>query len=168
MNNITCHGQLSQKEFIMFRLFDSRKRLIIVSFPLFLLIFILLLLMNTVNINSFSGLSILLWSLVSTLLYYILVTIATYFVAKKGYQADPYTRRINTYFINEEYIFQQNERGEAKHIWKEIHQVFEFANMFIIYLAPTRAVVLPYRFFESNEDRKTLKEIMKQRVNKTN
>ncbi|RKD73150.1 YcxB-like protein [Sinobaca qinghaiensis] len=166
MENITCHGQLSQKEFVMLRLFDSRKRLVLISLPFFLLVFIFLLLMNLVDVYALSGLAVLFWSLAITLLYYALGICMMYFTSQKIYQKDPYTRRTNTYFINEEYVFQQNERGEAKHIWEEIHQVFEFANMFIIYLAPTRAVVLPHRFFESKDDREIVKKTMKQCVDK--
>ncbi|RKD69614.1 YcxB-like protein [Sinobaca qinghaiensis] len=166
MENVTFHGQLSQKEYTLFLLFDTRRRLVTTSIPLFLLLFIFLVLMDMVNVYSLSWLAVFSWSFILTLVYYVLAICTLYFSAKKSYQTDPYTKRYNTYSINEEFMFQQNDRAEAKHIWTDMHRVFEFADMFILYLAPRRALVLPHRFFESNKDKQAFEEILKQRVNK--
>ncbi|RKD69621.1 YcxB-like protein [Sinobaca qinghaiensis] len=166
MESVTCRGQVSKKEFMMFYLFHVRKRLAFQSFA-----FLLLLLISFTYLSSSTDIvrntfPVFSYSIVVALLYSAAQLGLTAFSAHKDYEGDSYIRRDVTHVINEELLIQQSNKGDKLNNWDDVHEVFTRKDKYLIYIGPYRAVILPFRFFASTKDRQALENIMKQRLKK--
>lgn len=98
-------------------------------------------------------------ALMSTVLYALLKR-----RARKEYKSDPLTKKEKIYAINEEGISYAIGESFAHYNWKDFRKVREYNNMFLFYVLPQRALLLPVRLFESPADVEKVRELIQKQV----
>ncbi|AGY82886.1 YcxB family protein [Carnobacterium inhibens] len=87
---------------------------------------------------------------------------------RKEYESDPLTKKEKLYVINEEGISYAVGGSFVQYLWKDFRKVREYKNLFILYVLPQRAVLIPFSLFESPQDVEKAKEIIKNQVDSRN
>ena len=104
-------------------------------------------------------------------IYVIMIAIGTslvYFILKrrsrKEYKSDPLTKKEKLYVINEEGISYAVGESFVQYLWKDFRKVREYKDLLILYILPQRAILIPFKLFESPEDIEKVKEIIQKQV----
>ncbi|WP_313466749.1 YcxB family protein [Carnobacterium sp.] len=84
--------------------------------------------------------------------------------ARKEYKSDPLTKKEKVYVINEEGISYAMGESFARYNWKDFRKVREYNNMFLFYVLPQRALLLPFRLFKSPEDVEKVKKLIQKQI----
>ncbi|RKD69605.1 YcxB-like protein [Sinobaca qinghaiensis] len=161
IDEVYCHGQVSKQEFVMYNLFHARKRFLISTASLFLLMWLLFaMLTNSTEMfgDNFPVLGI---SIFGGLVYVIAVFAFQKSIAKKTYEKDPTERMHITYFISAKEIFLQHEKGRRTFVWDDVYKAHIRKDKYLLYMGPHKALLVPFRFFESDKEKQAFEELMK-------
>ncbi|WP_369414031.1 YcxB family protein [Gracilibacillus salinarum] len=70
------------------------------------------------------------------------------------------------YTINNNGINQQVGRSNVFINWNDIVKGYEHKEMFCLYISSSKAILLPKRYFASNDDKLVFKKLVRQNTNK--
>jgi hypothetical protein len=86
---------------------------------------------------------------------------------RKEFKSDTLITNEIKYTINNNGINQEiNSKSNAFIKWEEILKGYEHGNMLRLYISRNKAIILPKRFFRSNDDLITFKKIIRNNLNK--
>lgn len=105
------------------------------------------------------------WELVVWILFMIVVGTAVLYLllkrrSRKEYNSDSLSKKEKLFIINEKGLTYVLGDTSAKYQWNDFRQVREHKNMFFFYLIPQRAVLLPFRLFESPQEVEKVKKLI--------
>lgn len=83
---------------------------------------------------------------------------------RKEYKSDPITQKEKGYVVNEEGITYIIGGSFTQYQWKDFRKVREYKSMLLFYILPQRALLLPFRVFETPEDVEKVKELIQKNV----
>ncbi|MBU9713977.1 YcxB family protein [Evansella tamaricis] len=72
--------------------------------------------------------------------------------AMKEYESDKRIKNEISYTFSGEGISQQTGRSNNFFEWSDIHLAREYEEMFLLYISKHKAIILPKRFFQLNDD----------------
>lgn len=85
--------------------------------------------------------------------------------SRKEYHSDPLSRKEKIYIFDEEGLSYAPGRSFAQLKWKDFRKVREYKKLFLFYTHPQRAILIPFRLFESQEDVEKVKQLIKEQMN---
>lgn len=86
--------------------------------------------------------------------------------AGREFKSDPLIKCEITYIISAQEIHQKIGRSNHYLEWKQIRKAYENNDMFRLYVSRAKAIVLPKRFFASEEEIQQLKLFITENLNK--
>lgn len=126
--------------------------------------YFVILLMTTKNYST-SGISVVAGTAValSAVLWYITrSSIAR--KSKKAFESDSLAKRPQSFLISDEGISYESESGTGQVKWEEIYKIGETASLFAFFVSSNRALIIPKRFFKSEEDKGFFKELARKHM----
>lgn len=165
-SSIVAKGNFTFKEYDQYASLQRRKLLI--TYIVLVIAVIGLLLRDTLFGANISW-NLSMWMLIATSAGMIAMgTALVYFVlkrrARKEYKSDPLTKKEKLYMINEKSISYAVGESFVQYLWKDFRKVREYKDLLILYILPQRAILIPFRLFESPEDVEKVKEIIQKQV----
>lgn len=151
-------GRLTYHDFKTYNLFHQKSTLI-AFFVLANLLFLLILATSTTFL--FSLLFALMLSTVTTIALRGLLL----FRVRREFNSDQLTKSEMRYMLNNNSIIQQSERSKMELTWSDVLKVRRCEDIFLLYVAKSKAVVLPQRFFSSKEDIYTFLDLIHRNMN---
>lgn len=82
----------------------------------------------------------------------------------KDFNSDPVTRGEYKFRITDAGIEQKKIKSESRFEWEDIRTVYRNKDLYRLYIARKRAIVIPARFFASEEDREAFEKIVSSHV----
>ncbi|PFA69794.1 hypothetical protein CN378_03230 [Bacillus sp. AFS015802] len=168
---LTVRGTLTFKEYKKFSSFHSRRWVIWFTLSTFILFFALSIyfLYNPGDIFSFGEMAAILFvsSTVSVFIsgiFFLYTKAVIRIKAKREYKSDQLIKQEIIYSISKDGINQNRGRSINYIEWNEIVFVREHSPMFLLYVSKNKSIVLPRRFFESIEEIKLFKQIIRENV----
>ncbi|WP_192988435.1 YcxB family protein [Carnobacterium mobile] len=168
-SNIIAKGNFTFKEYDQYTSLYRRKILLIYVVSVIVALGFLLRKTLFGSAASLDG------SLIISAFFLVVITLATtllYFMLKrrnrKEYKSDPMSKKEKLYIINEEGIAYTLGESFAQYDWKDFRKVRIYKNMFIFFIIPQRALILPFRLFESPEDIEKAKKLIQKQTHPSN
>jgi hypothetical protein len=168
---LSVSGTLTSKEYKKFSSFHTGKWIIWFVISTYILFFSLLsyLLYNPGDIFNFGEMASLLFvsstlSVLISLLFFLYAKGVIRIKAGREYKSDHLIKNEITYTFSEDGINQKRGRSINYIEWNQIVSIKEYPPMFLIYVSKNKAMVVPKRFFECDEERKLFKKIIKENV----
>jgi uncharacterized membrane protein (DUF485 family) len=158
---ITFGGTLSAKEFIRYNFYHSKKFII--------LYFWLILLMSLGFLGiKFSGQGIaltLIGSLITVVIGIPIFCIVIYFRARKEFNSDQLIKSEIQYVANDDGINQKRGKSNSYFEWNDIISSYEDKELFRLYVSKNKAIIIPKRYFSSEEDLLLFKRLITKHLN---
>ncbi|WP_066190353.1 YcxB family protein [Gracilibacillus timonensis] len=163
---IHASGTITYNEFQKYNSYHSKKTVIAISLFSFFSIVLLGIIIADGSYFILVPFSIILASIVAVISILILVT-AFRIRARREYNSDFLMTKEITYTINDNGITQQITKKSHNFIeWNYIVKGYEDDDMFRLYVSRNKAIVLPKRFFTSENDLTIFKKIISKNINK--
>ncbi len=83
---------------------------------------------------------------------------------KKQFRTNKLLQQETEYTISENGIHRKSESFDSTYKWYDIYKIIEKENMFIIYESSNSVLILPKRFFYSDNELARLKELIKEKM----
>ncbi|CAN7268805.1 YcxB family protein [Rossellomorea sp. LjRoot5] len=168
---LTVRGTLTFKEYKKFSSFHSRRWVIWFTLSTFILFFALSIyfLYNPGDIFSFGEMAAILFvsstvSVFISVIFFLYAKAVIRIKATREYKSDQLIKKEFIYTFSEEGINQNRGRSINYIEWNEIVFVREDPPMFLLYVSKNKSIVIPRRFFESIEELKLFKQIIRENV----
>jgi YcxB-like protein len=169
--DVSVSGTLTSKEYKKFSSFHTNKWVMWFVISTYILFFSLLsyILYSPGDIFNFGEMASLLFvsstvSILIALLFFLYAKGIIRFKAAREYKSDHLIKNEITYTFSENGINQKRGKSINYIDWNEIVFIKEYSPMFLIYVSKNKAIVLPKRFFESDEQIKIFKNMIKENV----
>jgi hypothetical protein len=169
--DLTVRGTLTFNEYKKFASFHSRRWIIWLTLSTFILFFPLSIyfLYNPGDIFSFEGMAAIfllssIFSVIISGIFFLYAKAVIRIKATREYKSDQLIKNEFIYTFSEDGINQKRGRSINYIEWNEIVFVREYPPLFLLYISKNKAIVMPRRFFESNEEIKLFKQIIKGNV----
>lgn len=91
---------------------------------------------------------------------FVLRQIALYRI-KRIYKSDKLFQKLQNYTINDTGIKMESESGNGTMKWDEVFRVDESKDSFLIYLSRIKALMLPKKFFDNDEQMKLFRKLVR-------
>ena len=108
-----------------------------------------------------------LFSVITSVLLISAIRIFNMRFAVKEYKSEPSIKGEMTYISSDEGIRLKCESSDAFFKWEEIQKAILVRDMFILYVTIMKAIVIPTRFFDSEEDIDLFKNIISENMDTT-
>ncbi|MYL18569.1 hypothetical protein GLW04_01635 [Halobacillus litoralis] len=82
------------------------------------------------------------------------------------YKADYYAKNAWTYTIDDKGITEKIKKQSHCYLWKEIATLNEVSTMFVLYTKDKQTIILPKRYFASEEQQQEFKELAAHHLSK--
>lgn len=166
---ITLTGTLTKKEFTKHGDYHFNKIFytICLLFFIFSCLYFLIVIWNSEDLHKvfyyviFASISLLFSSILL-----IALKINTKLKAGREFKSDPLIKSEITYIISAQEIHQKIGKSNHYLEWKKIRKAYENNDMFRLYVSRAKAIVLPKRYFASEEDIQQLKMLITENLNK--
>jgi YcxB-like protein len=168
-DTLILRGTLTKKEYKKHGDYHFKKILhtIFLSFMIFSFLTFVIGTWNAEDLdNVFSYIFFALFSLVLSSVLLIGLKIITKLKASREYKSDPLVKREITYIISSQEIHQKIGRSNNYLEWEQIRTAYENTEMFRLYVSRAKAIVLPKRYFASEEEIKLLKRLITKNLSK--
>ncbi|QGT98599.1 hypothetical protein SYNTR_0006 [Candidatus Syntrophocurvum alkaliphilum] len=166
--HIECKGTLTIDDLKSFRFHKTKKFFCTSSLLAFLLVFVVYTLLVIMSPHfSFSVSSALYISLIGAVIIYITGLIALNSYIKKDYYSDKLLQEEFKCIINNEGIdlsSTRNSKSKSFFTWDDFVSAEEYKNLFFLYISHRSAVIIPKRFFYSNEDIKNFQMLINENI----
>ena len=83
---------------------------------------------------------------------------------RKEYNSDRMIKSELSYTINKEGIKQKIRRSTTYYEWEDIFKVCEKKDMFLVYVSRNKAILLPKRYFNLDDEIVTFKNLVRDRL----
>lgn len=150
-NEIVAKGELTFSQYIKYNFYHQRTYLAICTVIGFLFFMFFYNSFNIIGIDSFS-IEIFMLTLVTTLLYIILVVAISFFRISREFKSDQLIKSEITYTISSNEINQVSKRFNSHYKWDDFIKMKVHKDMFLLYLSRNKAIILPGNFFKSDND----------------
>jgi hypothetical protein len=84
--------------------------------------------------------------------------------SRKAFESDNLAKQPQNYIISDEGIQYESESGEGQIKWEDIYKIGETGSLFAFFVSSNRALILPKRFFQSEEDKQFFKELARKHM----
>ncbi|ASA24678.1 YcxB family protein [Paenibacillus donghaensis] len=84
--------------------------------------------------------------------------------SKKAFESDALAQQPQSYTITEEGIHYESEAGSGQVKWEEIFKIGETVNLFVFFVSSNRALIIPKRFFNSEQDKAGFKDVARKHM----
>ncbi|OBZ08424.1 hypothetical protein A8L34_24265 [Bacillus sp. FJAT-27264] len=160
---ITVDTELNSGDVQEFNLwFSLNSRIIVTSFSVVAYFAIMLAITKNYSTSSLSilaatavGLAIILWFITRSSLTK---------KSKKAFESDNQSKLPQSYVISDEGIRHQSDSSSGHVKWEEIYKIGETATLFAFFVSANQALILPKRFFQSEEDKQFFKELARKHM----
>lgn len=139
-------GTLTKKEFYKLNSYVNRKRFFIAIAVYFTLLFLLYLLLFRHLFISIVR------AVVFTLVLWLVLMIIVPLRVRKEYSSNQLIKQEVHYDVNRNEIIQMRGKSKVYYKWEDLNSAYEYKDMFRIHISKHQALVIPKRFFESDED----------------
>ncbi len=159
-------GKLSIDDFEKYNMFHAR----IAFVAMFLLVFLLTYLFLS---DFFSkGLSLpTVWDIIIAVFFglvgVMVLLLKVYRMARKSYRSESLMKLSQTYTVSESGVMLETDQSNVKYQWSDIRSIHELNDMFLLYVALRKAMVIPKRYFHNTEDLETFKLFLSNRATYT-
>lgn len=157
-NEIKVDTVLKSEDVREFNLwFSLNSRIILNSFSVVAYFVILLLITknySTTNISVLAGTAVIL----AAVLWYMTKS-SLVKKSKKAFATDSLAQQPQSYSISDEGIKYVSEAGTGQVKWEEIHKIGETMSLFVFFVSSNRALIIPKRYFQSEQDKTTFKDL---------
>jgi hypothetical protein len=79
--------------------------------------------------------------------------------SKKAFVTDNLIQEPQRYSISDEGIQYSSESGDGQIKWEDIYKIGETNNLFVFFVSSNRALIIPKRFFQSEQDKLSFKDL---------
>lgn len=159
-NEIKVETVLKSEDVQEFNLwFSLNSRIILNAFSVVAYFVILLLITKDYSTSSISILAV--TAIILAVVLWYMTKSSLVKKSKKAFATDSLIQQPQSYTITDEGISYQSEAGSGQVKWEEIHKIGETMNLFVFFVSTQRALIIPKRFFQSEEDKITFKELAK-------
>jgi hypothetical protein len=168
-DTLILRGTLTKKEYKKHGDYHFKKILhtIFLSFMIFSFLTFVIGTWNAEDLdNVFSYIFFALFSLVLSSVLLIGLKIITKLKASREYKSDPLVKKEITYIISSQEIHQKIGKSNNYLEWEQIRTAYENTEMFRLYVSRAKAIVLPKRYFASEEEIKLLKRLITKNLSK--
>ncbi|SHN27656.1 YcxB family protein [Gracilibacillus kekensis] len=157
-------GKLSIKDFEKYTLFHSRKLFIVMFVLVFLLVYVLSngLVVESLSISTIIDITL---AAVFGLVGVVVLYGRLYQIARKNYKSESLMKLFQTYTVDESRIIMETEQSKVTYHWSDVRSIHELNDMFLLYVAVRKAMVIPKKYFNNNEDMETFKLFLNKRTN---
>jgi len=167
MNEIVIGGKIEYSDYKKFNLYHIKNRYII-KFLLLTIAYIGIIwglnLVTDVNLINL-GYTLLISVVLSAVT--ILLLLVTFFNRlKKIYYSSSRIQLEQNYIINEQGIKCKNDRGESIVTWEDIIEIIQCNDHIIIYTSLVQAIIIPNKFFKSENEFSETKYIISNKLDK--
>ncbi|NUU62932.1 YcxB family protein [Paenibacillus agri] len=142
--------------------FSLNSRIIVTSFSVVAYFAIMLAITKNYSTSSLSilavtavGLAIILWFITRSSLTK---------KSKRAFESDNQSKLPQSYVISDEGIRHQSDSGSGHVKWEEIYKIGETASLFAFFVSANQALILPKRFFQSEDDKQFFKELARKHM----
>lgn len=157
-------GTLTFNEFKSYNLFHSRKAIV----AMFLLSFLFSFISWWSLFGELLIMSSLLISITGGTIGALLFTLLTMMVARKNFTSESMLKLEQRFTVNMIGINLQTDKSNATFEWNDILSANEIEKLFILYVAKNKAILIPKRYFSSEEEIESFRLTIKSRVNVKN
>ncbi|KSU63674.1 hypothetical protein AS034_05350 [[Bacillus] enclensis] len=168
---LSVRGTLTAKEYKKFSSFHTSRWILWITISTYIVLFLGLIYIqyNPGDIFNFGDMAaiLLISSTVSvciTALIFLYAKVIIRVKATREYKSDQLIKNELIYTFSDTGIIQKRGRSISAIDWNEIVSIKEFAPMFLIYVSRNKAMVIPKRFFESDEKIKLFKKMINENV----
>jgi YcxB-like protein len=168
-DTLILRGTLTKKEFTKHGDYHFKKILhtIFLSFMIFSFLTYVIATWNAEDLDDvFSYIFFALFSLILSSVLLIGLKIITKLKAYREYKSDPLVKREITYIISSQEIHQKIGKSNNYLEWEQIRTAYENTEMFRLYVSRAKAIVLPKRYFASEEEIQLLKRLITKNLSK--
>jgi hypothetical protein len=162
-DTLILHGTLTKKEFTMHGDYHFKKILhtIFLSFMIFSFLTFVIPTWNAEDLDKvFSYIIFALFSLVLSSILLVGLKIITKLKTAREFKSDPLVKKEITYIISSQEIHQKIGKSNNYLEWGQIRTAYEHTDMFRLYVSRAKAIVLPKRYFASEEEIQLLKRMI--------
>ncbi len=165
-NDVYIKGTITYEDFKKYNLYHTKKGRS--GFFIFGVLFSLFLVLYNIDELLFLILPLfMIFSIIVTGLATLIITTAVRIRARREFNSDPFIKSEIRYIINENGITQQISKRVNNYLeWDYILKGYELDDMFLIYVSKNKAIIIPKRFFASNDDLHALKKIISRNTNR--
>lgn len=171
-DELSIKGTLSLEDFLMYNKYHSQKFIKIYFIFSFFTLSALLIIQEMPQLLGAS----LLFSAIVLIPKFILALILSFLVilfvkkiilkrqATKEYESDQLAKTETCYTFSNEGVNQKVRRSNNHYSWSDFQLSIELEEMFLLYVSKRKALVLPKRFFSSNDDIELFKRIVSENM----
>jgi hypothetical protein len=168
---LSVRGTLTVKEYKKFSSFHTSRWILWITISTYIVFFpwLIYILYNPGDIFNFGDMAaiLLISSTVSVCIAALIFLYAKVVIGVKAtreYKSDQLIKNELIYTFSDTGINQKRRRSKNHIEWHEIVSIKEFSPMFLIYVSRNKAMVVPKRFFESDEQIKFFKKVINENV----
>ncbi|QST00982.1 YcxB family protein [Pontibacillus sp. ALD_SL1] len=160
--SVTVSGTITLDEFKKYQAYHVRR--INLSFFFVLLVMFTLMFVSVIDAIWFVSIWFAaLFALVPSGLFLLSVKVFNRNRAKKEFESDAVAHKEMTYTFNEEGVHQKGRRSDNYYEWSDFSSFQETPELFLLYVSKRKAILLPKRFFENQEQQEQFKTIVRER-----
>ncbi|MBA2175984.1 YcxB family protein [Halobacillus locisalis] len=160
---VSVEGVLSFEEFKTYNHYHTKK--LRRGFFIATLILFTLMIFNVIDAIWFTQLF---WALVFSLIpagFIVgVMNLGVHRRSSKLYHSDPKLKKTMTYAFREDGIHLTTEKSYNYFEWSDLVSVYEYEEMFVLYVSKTKAIVLPKRFFETEKQQERFNQFVHERI----
>lgn len=168
---LSIRGTLTAKEYKKFSSFHTSRWILWITISTYIVLFLGLIYIQYKpgDILNFGDMAAILLisstaSVCIATLIFLYAKVVIRVKATREYKSDQLIKNELTYTFSDAGIHQKRGRSINDIDWNEIVSIKEFAPMFLIYLSRNKAMIIPKRFFESEEEIKLFKKMVNENV----
>lgn len=156
---VTVSGSITVDEFKKYQAYHVRR----INLSFFFVVLVVFTLMFVSVIDAIWFISIwfaALFALVPSGLFLLFVKTLNRYRAKKEFESDPIALNEMTYTFSEEGVHQKVRRSDNYYEWSDFSSFQETPELFLLYVSKRKAILLPKRFFRSNEQQERFRSMV--------
>lgn len=149
--NLTFHGKLTFKEFKIYNIFHSRKAQVVMFVVSFFAAFFMWSTLRSTP-SSFLDFRLVITSILFGVIGVFMLYTVTNRQARKHFYSESFMKLKQSYTVNKDGIILETERSKANFQWSDVISAHELESLFLVYVAKAKAMVIPKRYFETDQD----------------
>ncbi|MUV37875.1 hypothetical protein JNUCC1_01681 [Lentibacillus sp. JNUCC-1] len=170
--SVSAHGALSYEEFKQFQHYHLRLVGLIGSITTFVLFAPILFIMMRIIFSDILGMDLLLieavlafiLSLVGAVLVYLWFKLIIRYRSSSEYKSDQDIRNDVFYTFGDDGIHLNRTNSNKYYDWSDVRSIHELQEMYLLYVSKYKAIILPKRFLETDEQKQLLKQIIRRNI----
>lgn len=137
--------------------FSLNSRIILNAFSVVAYFVILLLITKDYSTSSLSILAV--TAVILAVVLWYITRSSLIKKSKKAFATDSLSQQPQSYSISDDGIQHDSESGSGQVKWEEIHKIGETMSLFVFFVSSNRALIIPKRFFQSQQDTMAFKDL---------